>query len=168
MLRGIASSLACAHIGGHQSSRGNSAWHTGGPGSAIGLKIDFLRRVQHELDLTPDQHARINRILGESQERARKLMDPVRAQLQAEVKRAKEEFLEVLTPEQRPRFEELWKQQRRQREQHEQHEQRRAPPSAERPARTLPSLLPEPAGPRHRRQRISRRALPITTRSESP
>jgi hypothetical protein len=124
-----------AHFRGHESFRGAPASHV----SAGGLKFEFLRRVQRDLNLSPEQQERIDKILSQGQERTLRLMDPVRSQLQAEVKRAKEEFLEVLTPEQRSRFEEIWKQQHRQHEQREQREQRHSQPPRERPAQNAPA-----------------------------
>ena len=72
-----------------------------------GLRIEFLRRAQRDLDLNPEQRERIDKLLKESQERTR-----------AELQRTKEEFQQVLTPEQRTRFEELMKKQQRPHEPH--------------------------------------------------
>jgi Spy/CpxP family protein refolding chaperone len=76
------------------------------------MRLDFLRRMERELDLEPDQHQRIDAILKESQERSRKLMEPVSPALRQELQRAREEFRSVLTPGQRARFDELVKQRR--------------------------------------------------------
>jgi Spy/CpxP family protein refolding chaperone len=82
-----------------------------GPGrppliSAAGdLRLEFLRRAQRELDLNPDQRERIEKMIKDSQERTRKLMEPVAPEIHAELQRTKDQFLEVLTPEQRIRFE---------------------------------------------------------------
>ena len=72
-----------------------------------GLRLEFLRRAQRDLDLNPEQRERIDKLLKESQERTR-----------AELQRTKEEFQQVLTPEQRMRFEELMKKQQRPHEPH--------------------------------------------------
>ena len=90
------------------------------PGSPGWVRIDFLRKMQRELDLTADQRQRIDKLLKESQERTKKLMEPVAPSLRAEVQRTKEEFRDVLTPEQRARFDELLKQQQQQRPQKKQ------------------------------------------------
>jgi Spy/CpxP family protein refolding chaperone len=88
-------------------------------GSPGGMRLEFLRRTQRDLDLTEDQRERIDKVLKQSQERTRKLMEPVSPQLRQEVQRAKAEFREVLTPEQQARFDELLKmQQQRFKEQH--------------------------------------------------
>jgi len=83
-----------------------------------GLRLEFLRRAQRDLDLNPEQRERIDKLLKESQERTRKIMEPVAPDLRAELQRTKEEFQQVLTPEQRMRFEELMKKQQRPHEPH--------------------------------------------------
>jgi Spy/CpxP family protein refolding chaperone len=75
------------------------------------MRLEFLRRTQRELNLTPAQREEVERILKESQERSRKIMEPVSPDLRREVQRTKEEFRKVLTPEQQGRFDELLKQQ---------------------------------------------------------
>jgi hypothetical protein len=79
--------------------------------TTAGVRVDFLRRVQRDLDLTAEQRERIDRILKESQERTHAIMEPVSPLLRQELQRTKEAFREELTPAQRTRFEELLKQQ---------------------------------------------------------
>jgi len=108
------------------------------PGSPGWVRIDFLRKMQKELDLTADQRQRVDKLLKESQERTKKLMEPVAPSLRAEVKRTKEEFREILTPEQQTRFDELVKQQQQQRPQkrpQQQHER----PALEAPTNPAPT-----------------------------
>lgn len=95
------------------------------------MRLEFLRRLQRDLELTQDQRERINRILKESQDRTRKLMEPVSPALREEFQRTKEDFRSVLTPEQRKRFDELFKHQQRAHEQ-----QRRPAAPAQRPPDT--------------------------------
>src|SRR4029077_18333666 len=71
---------------------------------AAGMRLEFLRRAQRELDLTAEQRETVDKIMKESQERTRKIREPAQPQLREEVKRTKEDFLGVLTPEQRTRF----------------------------------------------------------------
>jgi hypothetical protein len=101
----------------------------GQPLSAGVMRLDFLRRAGRELDLTPDQRERLDKIIRESQERTRKVMAPY---LREEVQRTKEEFREVLTPEQRPRFDQLLKQQQQQQQQRAR-DQRRPQAPGEKP-----------------------------------
>jgi len=87
--------------------RPNGAGHSGMITAAGDLRLEFLRRAQRELDLSPDQRESIDKLIKESQERTRKLMEPVAPELHAELQRTKEQFLQVLNPSQRMRFEKL-------------------------------------------------------------
>jgi Spy/CpxP family protein refolding chaperone len=75
------------------------------------LRLEFLKRAERELDLTQNQRERIDRIMKESQEHTREIMEPVAPELRAELQKTKDQFVEVLTIEQRKRFEELVKKQ---------------------------------------------------------
>lgn len=86
------------------------------PGTVGLLRLEFLRRAQRELELTPEQRERIDRILKASQDRTRTLMEPVTPELRDELHRAKEEFRGVLDEQQRVRFDELLRQQQRPRD----------------------------------------------------
>jgi len=86
--------------------------------SAGGLRVEFLRRAERDLDLNAEQRERIDKLMKESQERTRQIMDPVAPDLRAELQRTKEEFRQVLTLEQRTRFDELVKKQQRPHEPH--------------------------------------------------
>lgn len=101
----------------HHTKRPQGDAHPAQPWSPGGMRLEFLRRVQSELELTSEQRERIDKILKDSQERTRKLMEPVAPRLREEFQRTKEEFRAVLTPEQLKRFEELSRQQQRPREQ---------------------------------------------------
>jgi Spy/CpxP family protein refolding chaperone len=94
------------------------------PISAGGLKIEFLRRVERDLNLTGDQREQIDKIISASQERSKKLMEPIQPKIREELQQTREQFRAVLNPEQKIRFDELLKQQQQQR----QREQHRPPP----------------------------------------
>ena len=95
------------------------------------MRIEFLRRMERDLDLTPEQRAPIDKVLQEGQERMKKLMDTVEPRRREEFMKTMEEFRAVLTPEQQKRFDELVKQQ-----QQRAREQRKAAPPRERPPQT--------------------------------
>ena len=90
------------------------------PISAGGLRIEFLRRVERDLNLSPDQKEQIDKIFSASQERSKKLMEPIQPKIHEELQQTREQFRAVLNPEQKMRFDELLKQQQqqRQRDQH--------------------------------------------------
>ncbi len=104
------------------------------PASAGGMRFELLRRMQRELDLSLEQRERVDKLLKESQERTREIMEPVAPEVRAELQRTKEKFREVLTPEQRARFDELVKRQ--------QHPQKRPTPPRERTS--VPTNTPSP------------------------
>lgn len=94
--------------------------------------MDFLRRMQRELNLTAEQREPIDKILKEGQERMKKLMETIEPRRREELKQTIDEFRAVLTPEQQKRFDGLLKQQQRGRE------QRKAAPPRERSLQVLP------------------------------
>jgi hypothetical protein len=104
------------------------------PASPNVMRLEFLRRAQRDLDLTPEQRERIDQVIKQSQEHTRELMKPLMPQLQEELRRTREEFLQELTPSQRARFEELVKQQQRPRDQ-----RRPTPAHGEHPPESAPS-----------------------------
>jgi hypothetical protein len=109
------------------------------PGSPGGMRLELLRRMERDLDLSPEQRELADKIIKESQERTRKIMEPVSPQMRDELQLTKERFRAVLTPEQRLRFDELSKQPQR-------------PRDSRRPPR-LPegtSSVPSPSGERNR------------------
>jgi Spy/CpxP family protein refolding chaperone len=84
----------------------------GGPAFGGGPRLEFLRRAQRELALTPEQRERIDKVIRDGQERTKALMMPVSAQVHEELQKTRQEFREILTPEQQARFEELLKQEK--------------------------------------------------------
>lgn len=96
--------------------RHNTGLRTGQIGSPSGMRFEFLRRAQRELNLTPEQRERVDKLLKESQERTRKIMEPIAPEFHAELQRTKEQFRAVLTPEQQARFDEMVKWQHRPRD----------------------------------------------------
>jgi Spy/CpxP family protein refolding chaperone len=108
--------------------RGQAAVRQAQPSSPGNMRLEFLRRMQKELGLTPDQQKQVDVLIKESQERTRKLMEPVSPQLREELQRTREAFRDLLTPDQRKRFDEIQKQQRLQ---HEPKRQPAPPPTVD-------------------------------------
>ena len=103
--------------------RAGSLVHPAQGGPAGMMRIEFLRRMERELNLTSAQRDPADRILKDGQDRMKKLMDTVEPRRREEYKRTMEEFQAVLTPEQHKQFDELVKQQ-----QQRAREQRKAAP----------------------------------------
>jgi Spy/CpxP family protein refolding chaperone len=70
---------------------------------------ELLRRMDRELNLTPEQHQRIEKLIAESAERTRMLWKPIAPQMSKEMQILHRDMREELTPEQRPRFDEIFK-----------------------------------------------------------
>ena len=104
------------------------------PSTAGVMRLDFLRRMEQELDLTPQQREPIDRILKEGQDRTKKIMEMVEPRRREEFRKTIEEFRAVLTPAQRDRLDAIMKQQ-----QQRAREQRKAAPSRQ---RQLPGSFP--------------------------
>jgi hypothetical protein len=79
------------------------------PRQGLGTRLEFLRRMERELDLKQEQREKIDKILRESQEQTRRIMEPVSPALHAQLQRTKEEFRQVLTRQQQARFDQLLK-----------------------------------------------------------
>jgi len=72
-------------------------------------RMEFLLRVRKDLDLSPEQHDRIEKIIHEGQERSRKLWETVEPDMRKELQSVHEKIRAELSPEQRRRFEQLLK-----------------------------------------------------------
>jgi Spy/CpxP family protein refolding chaperone len=68
---------------------------------------EFLKRLDRQLDLSPDQHDRMVKIMSASRERTAPLWQEIAPQMSAELKRVRGEIRQVLTPEQRKKWAEL-------------------------------------------------------------
>ena len=115
--------------------RATGAIHATQTSPAGVMRIEFLRQVERELALTPEQHEPVEKVLKEGQERMKKLMETVEPRRREEYKKTMEEFRTVLTPAQQKRFDNLLKQQ-----QQRAREQRKAAPPKERSPQTAPAI----------------------------
>ncbi|MBA4147622.1 MAG: hypothetical protein H0X66_05865 [Verrucomicrobia bacterium] len=70
---------------------------------------DFLRRLNNEVTLAPEQRERVAAALKESQERTKAIRDKIAPELREEVKRVREQIRSELTPEQQAKFDEAMK-----------------------------------------------------------
>jgi len=88
---------------GHQPGRGPG--HGAGP--------FFLERLERQLELTPEQSRQVEAILEESHREATELHEEMLPRVQAQLEQTRQRILEVLTPEQRQKFEEFHRHHRR-------------------------------------------------------
>ncbi len=110
------------------------------------MRIEFLRRVERDLALTPAQREPVDKVLREGQERMKKLMETVEPRRREEYKRTVEEFRAVLTPEQRKRLDALLKQQQQRAREQRKAAPREHPPQGI-PATTLPATTNAESNP---------------------
>ena len=68
---------------------------------------EFLKRLDRQLELTPEQHDQMVKIMSASRERTGPLWEKIAPQMGDELKRVREEIRQVLTPEQRKKWAEL-------------------------------------------------------------
>ena len=73
------------------------------------LKKDFLSRLDCELKLKAEQHERIEKIIGEGQERIKGLCQTIDPQVQEELAETRAKIREELTPAQQCLFAEIFK-----------------------------------------------------------
>lgn len=72
-------------------------------------RMEFLLRAHKDLNLSPEQNERIEKIIREGQDKSRKLWDSVAPELRKELQAVHEKIRSELTSEQRRRFEQLLK-----------------------------------------------------------
>src|SRR5690606_5742603 len=67
----------------------------------------YLQRLDKEVQLTPDQRAKVEKILADGQERMKQLWEPVAPKAREEYRRTRQENSEILTPDQREKMKKL-------------------------------------------------------------
>jgi hypothetical protein len=77
-----------------------------------GVSKEFLQRLNAEVQLTSGQHERIEQIIAEGQLRTKEIWEHLTPELRREMTETQRRIRDILTPEQRAKFEELMKQSR--------------------------------------------------------
>ncbi len=70
-------------------------------------RYEFVRRMERQLDLTLGQRQQIDQIVRDSQQRTKNLWDSIAGKLQEEPRKVREQINELLTPDQRKKFDAL-------------------------------------------------------------
>jgi hypothetical protein len=81
----------------------------------IAQRANLIRNVQRQLDLDPEQRVRIEQIMRDSQLRTKPIVDRIAPDLREEFRLTTTAIRQVLTPDQRRRFDELMKPRNRER-----------------------------------------------------
>ena len=105
-------------------------------------RYEYMRRLAHALELTPEQAGKVDKFLTDSQQRTKTLWEPMQGKLNEEVRKTLEQIRDVLSPDQRKKFDEMNKQQRPRKD---------APPGTRPVVRTpsaQPGVPPPPDAPK--------------------
>ena len=70
---GLATGRLTARLQSRATRNANPGWS--------GERVDFLRQIGNKINLTPEQHAKVEVIMKESRERTHKITEPMRAAL---------------------------------------------------------------------------------------
>ena len=65
---------------------------------------EYIAKLDRELQLTPEQRAKIETILADSQKRMKEIWEPMEPQVTEEYRRTRREISEILTPEQQEKM----------------------------------------------------------------
>jgi len=76
------------------------------------MSEEFIRKLDTEMELTSGQRTRVREIIAEGQARNKESWDRIAPELRREMVETQKRIREILTPEQRAKFEELMKQSR--------------------------------------------------------
>lgn len=108
----------------------NQASPTTAPPNFVVQRLEFLRQAERQLDLTPEQRAKVEQIMTDSRQRTRLVMDKLAPELRDELKRTTQAIRETLTgKEQREKFDRLM---RNRAQQQMQKRDEKRPPNEER------------------------------------
>lgn len=104
---GMATGVMTARLTSDRSASAQSA----PPSFPMGMpqKTEMLNRMTRRLELSPEQHDRIEKILKDSHERMKALWEPVAPKAKEETRQVREQILAQLTEPQKAKFEEVFK-----------------------------------------------------------
>lgn len=71
------------------------------------IALRLVHRLDNDLQLTPQQHTEVQRIIDTHRARIDAIMDGVHPQVRREIDQTNDEIARILTPEQRTKFESL-------------------------------------------------------------
>jgi hypothetical protein len=72
-------------------------------------RVELLRRAERELDLTPEQREKADKLISASQERTKKIVEPIAPKIRDELKQTRDQFRALLTADQQTRFDDMVK-----------------------------------------------------------
>jgi Spy/CpxP family protein refolding chaperone len=105
--------LVRVRVAPHTAPPANAPSVMATPGAIPVGKQMFVQRVRRELDLTSEQSAQVDQIMRASHKRMVKIYEPVSPQAREETRRVRQEIQAILTPDQKKRFNEVFKHRQR-------------------------------------------------------
>ena len=72
-------------------------------------RMEYVKKLDRELQLTPEQHQKVEAIIAASQERMKKVWDGVEPQVKEEYRCSRRDIFEILTPEQKEKMKQRWR-----------------------------------------------------------
>ncbi len=93
-----------------RSKPANSGIKQPARGPAYESRFQYIRMMERQLELSPEQRDKIDHLIDASQLRTKGILDSVQPKVNDELKRVKEQIREQLNPDQRKKFDELNKQ----------------------------------------------------------
>jgi len=72
-------------------------------------RVEMLNRLERQLEFTPEQRARIEAILRESQGRMKTIWEPVAPQAREELRNVRKQIYTQLTPSQQEKFDKIFR-----------------------------------------------------------
>ena len=106
-LAGLVSGALAQQLYLAKTRRPAIAFPGGPPAPWLRQRVEFMHRLGNRLSLTPEQRARIDALVLESQQRLRILWAPVEPEAKEELHRLRRRIAAELRPEQRAKFETL-------------------------------------------------------------
>jgi Spy/CpxP family protein refolding chaperone len=71
-------------------------------------RMEYVKKLDRELQLTPEQRQKVEAIIAASQERMKKIWEVVEPQVKEEYGCSRRDISEILTPEQREKMKQRW------------------------------------------------------------
>ena len=75
-------------------------------------RMEYVKKLDRELQLTPEQHQKVEAIIAASQERMKKVWDGVEPQVKEEYRCSRRDIFEILMPEQKEKMKQRWRRMR--------------------------------------------------------
>jgi Spy/CpxP family protein refolding chaperone len=104
---GTALTRKAPRAGGPRAANTNVVSIPPAPPNFMAQRLEFLRLAERQLELTPEQRAKVEQIMNDSRQRTRQIMEKLTPELREELKQTTLAIRETLSREQREKFDRL-------------------------------------------------------------